>query len=155
MSSRRSIRVRQMSARVLAQFQCQTSRDLITRAAALMGTNRTLSLRSFFYLMYTATCPISYSFIFMVSKFKNFFATLDSTPNVNHEMRRQPSLTVVPLSFKVLDDGTLLKRYRKEIRELKQQLVEVRRVCEGTIVYSCICILQSLFRLNTLHPKPR
>ena len=26
---------------------------------------------------------------------------------------------------KVLDDGTLLKRYRKEIRELKKQLVEV------------------------------
>lgn len=90
----------------------------------------------------------------MVSKFKNFFANPDSTPRVNHEMRQQPSLTVVPLYFKVLDDGTLLKRYRKEIRELKQQLVEVRRVCEGTIVYSCICILQSVFRLNTLHPKP-
>lgn len=26
---------------------------------------------------------------------------------------------------KVLDDGTLLKRYRKEISELKKQLVEV------------------------------
>ena len=31
--------------------------------------------------------------------------------------------------LKVLDDGTLLKRYRKEICELKKQLTEASNVC--------------------------
>lgn len=39
-------------------------------------------------------------------------------------------------SLKVLDDGTLLKRYRKEISELKKQLVEVRVKLVQTFSYS-------------------
>ena len=37
---------------------------------------------------------------------------------------------------KVLDDGTLLKRYRKEISELKKQLIEVSVKLASTYSYS-------------------
>ncbi|CAH3159397.1 unnamed protein product [Pocillopora meandrina] len=47
---------------------------------------------------------------------------------------RAKTIKNCPEVNEVLDDGTLLKRYRKEIRELKQQLVEVRRMSSSSHV---------------------
>ncbi|XP_022801236.1 kinesin-like protein KIN-7I [Stylophora pistillata] len=47
---------------------------------------------------------------------------------------RAKTIKNCPEVNEVLDDGTLLKRYRKEIRELKQQLVQVRRMSSSSHV---------------------